>query len=63
MTSESEAKRRLEELCKKFKLERDTKSCQVDYSSGLGVSTPYDSDYDMMELKIVSREVSNWEDL
>lgn len=59
-----DARRRLAELKEQSEREMASKKRTVmNAGNGIGVSTSYDSDYDLLDLKLESREVSPWEEV
>jgi len=57
--TKEDAERRLKELVHQNELDKQ-RGCHVNYVGCIGVSTPYYSEYELMDLRIQSREVSEW---
>ena len=56
----ADAKHRLNEIQKLAEWEMTHKNCKPNTCGMIGISTEYYSDYDLLELRIESREVSPW---
>lgn len=57
-----DAMHRLKELQLKSKREIENKSRSVQTCGSIGISTPYYSEYDLLDLKIQTREITPWSD-
>lgn len=60
--TKEDAERRLAELKKSAEWEMENKRRKSTQAGSIGVSTEYYSDYDLLDLKIQSRQVTPWED-
>lgn len=56
----ADAERRLNEIQKQAEWEMTHKKCKPTTCGMIGISTEYYSDYDLLDLRIESREVSPW---
>ena len=58
--AKEDVERRLKEIEEKEKWQREHKRCKAVQCGMVGISTEYHSDYDLLELRIESREVTKW---
>ena len=54
------AERRLKEIERDAKWEMEHKACKAVQCGMIAIGTEYHSDYDLLELRIESREVTKW---
>lgn len=60
--TKEDAERRLAELKKSAEWEMENKRRKSTQAGSIGISTEYYSDYDLLDLKIQSRQVTPWKD-
>ena len=61
--TKKDAECRLKEIEQNVKWEMEHKKCKPVVCGMIGISTEYHSDYDLLELRIESREVTNWTEI